>query len=68
MRDGRIPGVDLDRLRRDGQRIFDKLRAAYTERDYRRGAGGPLFPPVFPPGMNEDVIANSGSFIDHSCV
>lgn len=48
MREGRIPGVDLDRLRGDGQRIFDKLRAAYADRDYRRGAGPDLFPPVFP--------------------
>jgi cytosine/adenosine deaminase-related metal-dependent hydrolase len=48
MRDGRIPGVDLDELRREGQRIFDKLRAAYTERDYRAGTESELFPPVFP--------------------
>ena len=28
--------------------IRDKLRAAYTERDYRRGTESDLFPPVFP--------------------
>ncbi|MDQ0893504.1 chlorohydrolase family protein [Agromyces ramosus] len=55
MRDGAIPGVDVDALRREGQRIFEKLRAAYRERDYRAapaaagaGAAGELFPPVFP--------------------
>ena len=48
MRDGRIPGVDLDELRHEGQRNFDKLRAAYAERDYRRGTESDLFPPVFP--------------------
>lgn len=48
MRDGRIPGVDLDALRREGQRVFDKLRAAYPERDYRGGTESDLFPPVFP--------------------
>jgi hypothetical protein len=40
--------LDLDELRREGQRIFDKLRAAYAERDYRRGTESDLFPPVFP--------------------
>ncbi len=48
MRDGIIPGTDLDSLRRDGQRIFEKLRDAYRERDYLDGVGGDLFPPVFP--------------------
>lgn len=47
LRDGRLPGVDLEALRLEGQRIFEKLRAGYAERDHRAGAGGPLFPPVF---------------------
>lgn len=49
LRDGTIPGVDLDRLRADGQRIFDRLKAAYHERDHLAATGGPLFPPVLPP-------------------
>ncbi|KKI16761.1 MULTISPECIES: chlorohydrolase family protein [unclassified Leucobacter] len=52
MRDGAIPGIDLDALRTEGQRIFEKLRAAYPERDALAGPGGSseaeLFPPVFP--------------------
>lgn len=44
--------VDLEALRVEGQRIFEKLRAAYPERDALAGPGGPseaeLFPPVFP--------------------
>lgn len=48
MRDGVLPGVDLEQLRRDGQRVFDRLRAAYAERDYAASAVDELFPPVFP--------------------
>lgn len=52
MRDGRIPGLDQRALRAEGQRIFEKLRAAYAERDALAGPEGSseaqLFPPVFP--------------------
>ncbi|WP_241156287.1 chlorohydrolase family protein [Leucobacter chromiireducens] len=52
MRDGEIPGLDARQLRADGQRIFERLRAAYAERDALAPAGGSdpeqLFPPVFP--------------------
>lgn len=52
MRGGQIPGVDLAELRREGQRVFELLRAAYPERDALAGAAGSseaeLFPPVFP--------------------
>lgn len=52
MRDGRIPGVDEEALRAEGQRVFEKLRAAYPERDALAGPAGSreaeLFPPVFP--------------------
>ncbi|QIM19530.1 amidohydrolase family protein [Leucobacter coleopterorum] len=59
MRDGRIPGLDVSALRSEGQRIFEKLRAAYAERDALAGSGGSseaeLFPPVFPrPTGTED--------------
>lgn len=48
MRDGVIPGVDLAAMRTRGQALFEKMRAAYTERDYRGGTNDELFPPVFP--------------------
>jgi cytosine/adenosine deaminase-related metal-dependent hydrolase len=48
MRDGVLPGVDLAQLRRDGQRVFERLRASYAERDYTGSAVEELFPPVFP--------------------
>lgn len=54
MRDGAIPGLDAEALRAEGQRIFEKLRAAYPERDALAAPGGSteaeLFPPVFPLG------------------
>lgn len=54
MRDGEIPGLDVAALRTEGQRIFEKLRAAYPERDALAGPAGSsveaLFPPVFPRG------------------
>ena len=54
MEEGRIPGLDVEALRAEGQRIFEKLRAAYPERDALAGPEGSmeeeLFPPVFPRG------------------
>ncbi|OFE14408.1 N-ethylammeline chlorohydrolase [Humibacillus sp. DSM 29435] len=47
--DGRIPGVDLEALRHSGQRLFEKMRAAYSERDHRGRSVDQLFPPAFPP-------------------
>jgi cytosine/adenosine deaminase-related metal-dependent hydrolase len=48
MRDGAVADVDLARLRRVGQDMFDLMRAAYPERDYRGRTLEELFPPVFP--------------------
>ncbi len=52
MRDGLIPGVDLDEVRRDMQRLFATMRAAYGERDrlrdQYRDRQDELFPPVYP--------------------
>lgn len=52
MENGLVPGVDVEALRAEGQRIFEKLRAAYPERDALAGPEGStvqdLFPPVFP--------------------
>lgn len=54
MESGAIPGLDIEALRAEGQRIFEKLRAAYPERDALAGPEGStedeLFPPVFPRG------------------
>ena len=48
MRDGLIPGVDLDALQREGQALFEQMRAAYPERDSLGQPTEVLFPPVFP--------------------
>lgn len=54
MRDGEIPGLDAAALRAEGQRIFEKLRSGYVERDALRSTDGGgeerLFPGVFPRG------------------
>ncbi|MBC9954113.1 amidohydrolase family protein [Leucobacter sp. cx-42] len=52
MRDGTLPGVDLGALRAEGQRIFEKLRAGYVQRDALGDKAnlGELFPPLFPRG------------------
>ncbi|MBO1330114.1 chlorohydrolase family protein [Streptomyces sp. VRA16 Mangrove soil] len=46
--DGGLPGVDLDALRRDAQGLFERMRAAYSERDTARRDTDALFPPTFP--------------------
>lgn len=48
MRDGQIPGVDLEEIRRDAQVLFNRMRDAYAGRDHRGGPVAELFPPVFP--------------------
>jgi hypothetical protein len=40
--------VDVDAVRRRGQELFGTLKAAYSERDYRRRGTDELFPPSFP--------------------
>ncbi|GAA1370152.1 hypothetical protein [Streptomyces beijiangensis] len=46
--DGRLPGIDTDGLRRRAQSLFEKMRAAYSERDVRGRTAAELFPPTFP--------------------
>ncbi|WP_087874597.1 amidohydrolase family protein [Arthrobacter globiformis] len=46
---GALPGVDLEALRADGQLLFDRMRAAYSERDVQRREPDQLFPPVYRP-------------------
>lgn len=47
--DGTLPGVDLAELRAEGQRLFDQMVEAYSERDYRRREASELFPGVYAP-------------------
>lgn len=47
MRDGTIAGVDLEEVRHDSQRLFDKMRSAYAGRSYREVSTQELFPPVY---------------------
>ncbi|WP_353940878.1 chlorohydrolase family protein [Streptomyces sp. HUAS MG91] len=46
--DGGLPGLDLDALRQDAQVLFERMRAAYSERDTERRDTAALFPPTFP--------------------
>lgn len=50
LRDGVIAGIDLPAMTRRAQELFDRMRAAYSERDYLRRPPGELFPPSFPSG------------------
>ncbi|MCO4275558.1 amidohydrolase family protein [Pseudarthrobacter sp. HLT3-5] len=45
---GALPGIDLDALRVEGQRLFDGMRAAYSVRDARLREPDELFPPTYP--------------------
>ncbi len=47
VQDGRIPGLDMEQMKAEGQRYFDKLKAAYPERDYQQRPVNELFPPSF---------------------
>lgn len=61
MKDGKIPGLDLAALQRDGQKVFEKLRAAYNERDALAGAtsaddGTALEPDLFPSVFQRQTV------------
>jgi 8-oxoguanine deaminase len=43
-----IPGVDIQGLKTEAQRLFDKMRDAYADRDIQRRHADELFPPTFP--------------------
>jgi cytosine/adenosine deaminase-related metal-dependent hydrolase len=49
MRDGALPGVDLSELASEAQELFDRMRAAYSERSPGLLPSEVLFPPVFSP-------------------
>lgn len=48
MRDGVLPGIDLPAMTRRAQALFDRMRDAYSERDYLRRSTSELFPASFP--------------------
>ncbi|MEV0583661.1 amidohydrolase family protein [Nonomuraea sp. NPDC050310] len=47
MRDRVIPGVDESAMRERAQDYFDRMKAAYSERDHLRRPGAELFPASF---------------------
>lgn len=49
MRDGVIPGINVEALKTEAQRLFGRMRDAYSERDTERRPADELFPPTFPP-------------------
>lgn len=56
--DGRLPGIDLDELRAEGQALFEQMVAAYPERDYHGRGTAELFPGTYPAaaGALESVV------------
>lgn len=48
MRDGVIPGVDVEAMRVRAQDYFDRMKAAYTDRDHLHRPTEQLFPSSFP--------------------
>ncbi|AII05507.1 N-ethylammeline chlorohydrolase [Rhodococcus opacus] len=48
MADGVVLGADQSRLQAHAQGLFERMRAAYGERDHRRRLPAELFPPTFP--------------------
>ncbi|MEV0435871.1 chlorohydrolase family protein [Nocardia sp. NPDC050413] len=50
LRDGAVPGIDLVAMTRRAQSLFDRMREAYSERDFLRRPGAELFPASFPAG------------------
>ncbi|MBZ4015411.1 chlorohydrolase family protein [Streptomyces purpurogeneiscleroticus] len=47
--DRTLPGIDLTALQQRAQRLFERMRAAYSERDTLRRDADTLFPSTFPP-------------------
>jgi cytosine/adenosine deaminase-related metal-dependent hydrolase len=45
---GALPDVDLNALRAEAQRLFDRMREAYSVRDVKRREPDQLFPPTYP--------------------
>jgi cytosine/adenosine deaminase-related metal-dependent hydrolase len=45
--EGQIPGLDVESMRSRAQDWFERMKAAYAERDYRGRSADQLFPPSF---------------------
>jgi 5-methylthioadenosine/S-adenosylhomocysteine deaminase len=48
MKDRKIPNLDLKELQLKGQSYFEKMKSAYSERDYQQSKVHELFNPSFP--------------------
>ncbi|MEO6605955.1 MAG: chlorohydrolase family protein [Aeromicrobium sp.] len=53
--DGCIPGVDLEALRCRAQHLFEKMKAAYSERDHQNRSADELFPATYPSFSSESA-------------
>ncbi|MGV9414802.1 chlorohydrolase family protein [Nocardia sp. NPDC003693] len=67
LRDGTIPGVDLPAMTRRAQGLFDRMRAAYAERDYLRRTADELFPPSFPRRSAGESRSSSREVVEPPC-
>lgn len=47
VKNGQIPGLDTQEMRVQAQAYFNKMRAAYPARDYKKRSTEALFPPSF---------------------
>lgn len=47
MEDRQLEGIDLDALKKEGQRYYDKMKLGYMERDYKQLPKEQLFRPSF---------------------
>jgi cytosine/adenosine deaminase-related metal-dependent hydrolase len=47
MKDQKIPNLDLDEIKKKGQKYFNKMRKGYLERDYQQLPEKELFPSSF---------------------
>jgi len=45
MQDWKIPGIDVEEMKKNAQKYFDKMKNAYPERDYLKRPVETLFPP-----------------------
>jgi hypothetical protein len=48
MQHAQVPGIDLVAIRRRAQGLFERMRAAYSLRDYLHRSPDQLFPSSFP--------------------
>ena len=48
MRDQQIPNIDLKEIQRKGQLYFEKMKKAYSKRDYQQLPEEELFTSSFP--------------------